>query len=839
MSSRTQRLSAFLVCVILLCVIPGIWSTLIAGSKLTTCVQNGNQDALSAQLQCSQKFIVAIALNNGQNNTESIQATFTSATDDNGRTVRLDRAVAISLAKSQILWNYPLDYRMEVNAKPTEEIVYVPSTLFVPRCVDSDASQAPTCGWFLDSAGANVRDSQGYCCDCSLAQLVGADQSSTRAGLNCNFFTGESSGHCMRLDPLWYSVFGIGPVETSFEVRVTITQQGPDGTPIVQTLTLSPSVQGAVSNDRKVLARLVGDFASWTAPHTLSNKYLVVPHTPTANARVQNPIAYSLLVGQDQVTLDGSERNKIGVGFSAFRFEPNPCANVPGSSLRNQVEDLYQADIQRVSRGQKGNYLVSGFGDPLLYEDTQGRRVLAFRTVHTQASMLTLELAADNIQFVTNLSPGKIVSAQVPSFESLSLGGTLTVVIRNTGTINADYSVTVTDCTSAIQPIQALPASLAAGASTSLLFSVRANTYAGGDQNCTVRLFDSQNDLSDSLLIFFNTTNTQLNNNQAGQAPNDENRFNSGTGVSGLTCNEYCPLIVDIPCFIVKGCWTSILILVGIAVGIIVFIVVIRKVACLRKLCKCCLCWPCMLCSRCCSSKKKKTKAKEKTQKHKRSSGKESHVGQKDKGDFHQVDDGSSSISSEESHASRDNESSDSGHEMQAMMKSDRDEVSVKIPKHRPLTAYDLYDLVQAQSLVYFNTVNDRNQFRDLLTVRKGAKFCIMGVLRYAEHSDRHSPRHFRTGSNHSSDPEAAYSPAASDTDSSARSPTYVFELDPLTTHQRLYYSRTRNKYVAMEQPRRLRRSDFMTELSEADALRVVSVRAKPGYVCLNRPKGR
>lgn len=46
----------------------------------------------------------------GQNNTESIQTTFTSATDDAGNTVRLNTPVLISLSKSQVLWNYPLTY---------------------------------------------------------------------------------------------------------------------------------------------------------------------------------------------------------------------------------------------------------------------------------------------------------------------------------------------------------------------------------------------------------------------------------------------------------------------------------------------------------------------------------------------------------------------------------------------------------------------------------------------------------------------------------------------------------------------------------------------------------
>ena len=40
-------------------------ATLLAGSRLETCVRDGS-DALSAQLSCSKKFTVTIALNNGQ-----------------------------------------------------------------------------------------------------------------------------------------------------------------------------------------------------------------------------------------------------------------------------------------------------------------------------------------------------------------------------------------------------------------------------------------------------------------------------------------------------------------------------------------------------------------------------------------------------------------------------------------------------------------------------------------------------------------------------------------------------------------------------------------------------
>ena len=99
-----------------------------------------------------------------------------SAVDANGNIARLEYPMFITLQKSQGLWNYPLDYRVvrtmfssvlialtsaqDVNSKPIEQIVYVPNSLFVPQCVDSDASQNPTCGWYTNAQGQNVPHSQ-------------------------------------------------------------------------------------------------------------------------------------------------------------------------------------------------------------------------------------------------------------------------------------------------------------------------------------------------------------------------------------------------------------------------------------------------------------------------------------------------------------------------------------------------------------------------------------------------------------------------------------------------------------------------------------------------------
>ncbi len=40
-------------------------------------------------------------------------------------------------------------------------------------CVDGALASNPTCGWAYTTSGVKVANSQGFCCQCSLSQLVG------------------------------------------------------------------------------------------------------------------------------------------------------------------------------------------------------------------------------------------------------------------------------------------------------------------------------------------------------------------------------------------------------------------------------------------------------------------------------------------------------------------------------------------------------------------------------------------------------------------------------------------------------------------------------------------
>jgi Male gamete fusion factor len=104
----------------------------------------------------------------------------------------------------------------------------------------------------------------------------------------------------------------------SFAITVSInaTNATINNAAAVSSLTLSPAVPRAVSSDKRVLAQLVGDLAPYRAYPVLTSQRLLMPTLTSLS--LLRPAEW-LLVDPSMITLDGSECNKIGVGFSAFR----------------------------------------------------------------------------------------------------------------------------------------------------------------------------------------------------------------------------------------------------------------------------------------------------------------------------------------------------------------------------------------------------------------------------------------------------------------------------------------------------------------------------------------
>lgn len=70
----------------------------------------------------------------------------------------------------------------------------------------------------------------------------------------------------------------------------------------------------------------------------------------------------------------------------------------------------------------------------------------------SMSTMITIEMNADNIAFKTNLGKGKIVTARIGNFESLSGNGVFAASVNNTGSYSAEFILSFS-CSANVNPI--------------------------------------------------------------------------------------------------------------------------------------------------------------------------------------------------------------------------------------------------------------------------------------------------------------------------------------------------------------------------------------------------
>lgn len=110
-------------------------------------------------------------------------------------------------------------------------------------------------------------------------------------------------------------------VNTTLATNVTLGTTTSNSNNTVSTLTLTPSRPRGVTEDRRVSAHLLGDLASYKAFPVLTSSKFLIRKAPGALFSLTDKDM--LVVDNSMVTLDGSECNKVGVGFTAFRYVHN------------------------------------------------------------------------------------------------------------------------------------------------------------------------------------------------------------------------------------------------------------------------------------------------------------------------------------------------------------------------------------------------------------------------------------------------------------------------------------------------------------------------------------
>eukprot|EP00758_Cryptobia_borreli_P014885 Tbor_TRINITY_DN5967_c2_g2::TRINITY_DN5967_c2_g2_i9::g.19069::m.19069 len=560
-------------------------AALISSSKLELCTNSGES------IPCEKKFVVAISIQGDQDGTESVSY-LQKVTNKESEPKVLKNPITIKVKKSLPMTRYPLTYVQNFNSKPYETSIYTPPL----KCKDGAGDAEPTCGRKFDG-DKPIQYSEGYCCKCGFCELFGLCSSTSRANINCALLADGASATCLNFSPLWYSAYSIGPPETWYRITVTVSTEAhhTDGKPLTSSILLGPDQLGGKNDAFGVTAQLIGDFASFKSPTTFDTKYLFVPAVPIDDPRVTAEVPTEwMLIEKHQVTLDGSECNKIGVSYQASVSEGNKCALSRGSCTGAQIDDLRAADAEKAAQGITGNYMLKNYGE-FMQVDQGGNPIgnndhissnipyIAYRQKSAAATLVTLTFVADKMSYTVNVASGIISSYNLSTFGANTQDGKLEVKITNTGSISADFHLSITGCTKGTFPIMGQAKSLNSMEMKIFEFDVFSADTQGSDRNeCNATLSDALFNKLNTIMIKWATNAQEYSTgSQGGKGGNKGGETNNvfGDDSSCSSCPFYNPI-----CFIGKKCFWQVIVHVGVYLLIILCVVfLIRYRKCLMK----------------------------------------------------------------------------------------------------------------------------------------------------------------------------------------------------------------------------------------------------------------
>ena len=302
-------------------------------------------------INCIEKLVINLVVTyDADDNIQSI-----NLVDSDGEI--FDVPVDIQAIPSEALVLYPLSYVHEVPYYPFEEVIKVENTLVgLQECVDNPIEPGPHCGWVLDDNNVQIPDSQGFCCNKGLELLDTPElwRGEALLGQQSTSLNSFSTAHCYRSGELTFSGLEIQPqaVMPSIDIQVTI---GPN----TEIFTLSPinplfdSPTGLNMGAEMTVLYTIPDF---------STKILYYPTSPVGDPMVEDWEAYTMIVPPQEVTVDGSECDKVGVDYSAFRAQLDSCdSTIAGDCLHNQLYHKFEADSLVLSSDPQADttYLMS------------------------------------------------------------------------------------------------------------------------------------------------------------------------------------------------------------------------------------------------------------------------------------------------------------------------------------------------------------------------------------------------------------------------------------------------------------------------------------------------
>ncbi|XP_022720021.1 protein HAPLESS 2 [Durio zibethinus] len=472
---------------------------ILSKSRLEKCEKSTDSND---KLNCTTKIVINMAVPSGSSGGEaSIVAEIVEVEDNSTnkmQTLRIPPVITVNKSAAYAL--YELTYIRDVSFKPQE--FYVKTRKCEP---DAGANVVKMCERLRDEDGHIIEHTQPICCPCGPQRRV----PSSCGNIFDKLMKGKpNTAHCLRFPGDWFHVFGIGQRSIGFNIRTEMKT----GTKVSEVI-VGPENRTATSNDKFLSVNLIGDFVGYSNIPTFEDFYLVIPRqgAPGQPNDLGRNLSMWMLLERVRFTLDGVECNKIGVDYEAFNGQPNFCSSPFWSCLHNQLWNFWEADQNRIKRRQLPLYGVQGRFERINEHPTAGSHSFSIGVTEVLNTNLLIELRADDIDYVFQRSPGKIISVTVPTFEALTQFGVATVTARNTGEVEASYSLTF-DCSKGVSLMEEQFFIMKPKEISARSFKLYPTTDQAAKYVCSAILKDSEFNEVDRAECQFSTTATVFDN---------------------------------------------------------------------------------------------------------------------------------------------------------------------------------------------------------------------------------------------------------------------------------------------------------------------------------------
>ncbi|KAL6630001.1 hypothetical protein ACP70R_029766 [Stipagrostis hirtigluma subsp. patula] len=498
---------------------------IISKSQLERCVLDSGA---GGRLSCGTKVVLSIAVpSNSSGEESSLVARVREVGEKDAEPKAVRDPPVITISKSAVYALYALTYLADVVYKPEEQ------TVETRKCEpDADAKVVKSCERLWDGSGNVIKYTEPVCFDKMIKGKA-------------------NTAHCLRFPGDRFHVWGIGTRSLGFSIRVQVKKGSS-----VSEVVVSPENRTVVSGDNFLRVNLVGDFGGYTSIPSFEDFYLVTPRMGAGDGQPEvlgDDYSRWMLLERVRFALNGRECNKIGVSYEAFQNQPDFCSSPIWSCLYKQLWNFWEDDKSRIDRKLQPQYIVDGS--------------FSLGITEVLNTNLLVELSADDIQYIIQRSPGKIISVNISTFEALSQIGTAKVTAKNIGKLEASYYLTF-HCLSGINYMEEKYFIMKPNEVIVQSFSLHSSTDQATTARCEAILKASDFSELDKAECQFSTTATVFNNGTQTDSSNEHEKgfFESVIAFwrtlwdalinffTGTSCRTKCSSFFDLKCHIQYIC---------------------------------------------------------------------------------------------------------------------------------------------------------------------------------------------------------------------------------------------------------------------------------------------